>query len=903
MNLNDLWLRLRALLFRRRVESELEEELSAHLELQTRKYIQQGMSFDQSKRRAHLDFGAVENAKEECRDSRRITLLSHLMQDLRYAIRSVRREPGFTGLIFVMLAVGMGANLATFSVTDAILLRMLPVRDPASLFRTTHVNGSDYDSGGGGSYRLYKEMQRRTSRFADLIAYQAAGLAQISVAGAEPSRLTQQTVSGNYFRVLGVPAAMGRLISAEDDEEPGQHAVAVISYRLWESRFDKSERAIGSKLQFDNHAFEIIGVASPQFFGVEICKMVDVWMPVSMAPSRNLTNDHNFWLRIMGRLHPDVTIAQATAPMQAVINEYMLEDVRQHAPPATPKQVIDRFLAGMRVKGVPAGGWISYLRSAYQQPLRIMMFVVGLVLFIACSNVANLLIARGAARQQEIAIRLALGAGRQRIVQQLVTESLLLAIFSATGGLLFAHWTTPILVRLLTPSAQPAKLAVGIDIRLLTFTALLTLVTVVICGLLPAFRLAGKDMQTALKSGKRLMGNGNGSLRKALVVSQIALSLVLVIGAVLFARTLTNLMSSYLGFKPSDVLVTRMALPQPNEEKHFLVAWSELLRRVRALPGVDQASLSSAGLFTGEPPLLGIRTTAAKSLAADPITGQLFVSNGYFETLGIKLAGGRDFEPRYNYAGSPACVIVNEAFARKFFGNESPLGRQLTKLANTPIWTEIVGIVKDAKYNNLRGNPPAMIYVPYGRITDWLPAQAHPGASMFLQVRGAQSAASLATDLRREVGQRFTLGEISRQQQLIDDTLIRERLLASIAAVFGGLALLLAALGLYGIMNYSVVQRKQELGIRMALGAAPKTILGFMLRDSAMMIGLGLALGIVAAALTTHLAKALLFGLAFNDPATFVGAALVLLTVSLAAAFVPAYKAAETDPMITLRHE
>ncbi len=527
-------------------------------------------------------------------------------------------------------------------------------------------------------------------------------------------------------------------------------------------------------------------------------------------------------------------------------------------PLARPSEIIDRFLAGMRIKGVPAGGGISYLRYQYRQPLQIMMFVVGLVLLIACSNVANLLIAKGSARQQEIAIRLSLGAGRGRILQQLITESLLLALASAGMGLLFAHWGTPILVRLLTPSSEPAKLATGINLRLLAFTSLLSLLTVLICGLLPAFRLAGTDMHTALKNGTRLAGARSGLVRKVLVASQVALSLVLVIGAVLFTRTLVNLVSSYLGFKPSSVLVTRIAFQDPDDETNFLPAWKELLRRVRALPGVEQASLSSAGLFTGKPPVIAVRTTATKALPTDPLSGELSVSTGYFQTLGIKFVSGRDFEPRDNDSGSPMCAIVNEAFVHKFFGNENPLGRQLTKLANAPVWTKIVGIVKDAKFNSLRENPPPMIYVPYGRIADWIPPQG-PGLLGFLQVRGHQSPASLAADLRREIGQQFTIGEVSWQQQLIDDTLVRERLLASVASVFGGLALLLAALGLYGIMSYAVVQRRQELGIRMALGAAPKRILGLMLRDSAWIVGLGTIVGILVAVFSTHLARATAF--------------------------------------------
>ena len=363
------------------------------------------MSSDQAGR-ARIEVGAAENAKEG-NDARRINVLSYLAQDLRYAIRIFRHAPGFYALIVFMLALGMGANLAVFGVTDALLLRMLPVKDPASLFRTVRAGGSANDTGGdGASYVLYREMQERTKWLAELMAYQAASPVLIAINGIEPERLVQQTVSGNYFPVLGVRPIAGRLISSKDDAEPGRHAVAVISYRLWKSRFDRSERAIGSKLQFDNHEFDVIGVAPAHFFGVEVGKIVDVWTSISMAPTGSLADAHNFRLRTMGRLKPGVTVAQASAPMQAVMNETMLEDVREHAPPGTPKEIIDRFLAGMRIKGVPAGGGISSLRRQYQQPLQIMMFIVGLVLLTACSNVANLLLAKTSARKQEMAIRL-----------------------------------------------------------------------------------------------------------------------------------------------------------------------------------------------------------------------------------------------------------------------------------------------------------------------------------------------------------------------------------------------------------------------------------------------------------------------------------------------------------------
>ncbi len=902
MNWNDLQLRLRALFLRRRVESDLQEELAGHLELQIRKYMQFGLAPDQAKLRARLDFGSFENTKEACRDARRVTFFSQIAQDLRYAINTFLRTPGFTALIIFMLALGMGASLATFSVMDAIVLRLLPVKDPASLFRTVRANQTADDSGGdGASYVLYQQMQKRTAPFADLMAYRLASQSPVSIAAAEPNRLTQQSVSGNYFQVLGVEPVIGRMLSPQDDTAAGQHAVAVISNRLWKTKFDSSQRAIGSKLLFDNHIFDIVGIAPPAFFGVEVGKIVDVWTPISMLPPATLSDPHSFWLRIMGRLHSGVPLAQATAPMQSVMNEAMLEDVRLHAPPGTPASVINQFLAGMRIKAVPAGGGISSLRGQYKLPLQIMLAVVALVLLIACSNVANLLIAKGTARQRETAIRLSLGAGRSRILQQLITESLVLSLLSVTVSWFLARSATPALVRLLAPSNEQLNLAIGVDLRLLAFTSILILSTVLICGLLPAIRLALTDIYSSLRSGSHLTTSRGSRLRKALVASQVALSLVLVVAAVLFSRTLVNLLSSDLGFNPTSVLVSQITLKQTTQNPSL--AWNDLLQHARSLPGVEQASLSSDSLFAGPPQLLGIRTTAAKVVPPDPVTGLLFVSQGYFQTLSISTVNGREFESHDNDPANPIVAIVNESFVRKFFGNENPLERKLTKLANAPVWAQIVGIVRDAKFSNLRENPPPMLYVPYGRIAEWLPPQAHPGESFFLETRGHQSPSSLAADLPHEFALHFTIGDTYRQQQIINDTLVRERLLASVADVFGILALLLAVLGLYGIMTYAVVQRRPELGVRAALGASPTDIIGLMLRESAWVVGAGTLAGILAAIFAARLTRTQLFGLAPNDPTTFIFASIILLVASLVAASVPAYRAARADPMIALRHE
>ena len=905
MNWTDFGLRLRGILRSQRVDAEMEEEISSHLELQTRKHLKAGVAPEKAKELARRDFGSLESAKEQCRDVRRVNWLANAARDTRYAFRMFRRDPGFSSVVILMLALGIGANVATFSVMDAILLKMLPVKNPAALFRTVRSTGAGEDAAGAGSsYKVFQLMHEREGGLADLMAYQPADEETVFVNGATEQRHARQIVSGNYFEVLGVRPAFGRVMNSNDDREPGQRPVAVVSDRLWKEDFDRSPTVVGSKLRVGDQEFEIIGVAPPHFFGVEIGKFVDVWTPIAMTPPEYLQNDHFFWLQTMGRLHPGVSIAQAAAPMQAVMNEVVLEDVRQHAPPGTPKSVIDRFVAGMKIKGVAAGGGIAYLRQQYKRSLELVMGLAAIVLLIACTNVANLLLAKGAARQREIALRLSLGARRKRVLQQLITEGILLSLIATTVGVLIAHWAAPIIVRMLTPSSDPAELAIGFDLRLFAFAGSVAFVTTAISGLIPAFNLARDDTFAALKSGTRLTEGSNRLRRRILVAGQIALSTVLVIGASLFSHTLGNLLSSPLGFQPTNVITARLTLPRLGDEKQMSpVAWSSLLQRVQASPGIEKASVTSTTLFDGAPQLIGLRTNARQSAPTDPTATIVFASADYFGTLGIKFTDGHGFAERDSLLNAPAVAVVNRAFARKFFGAENPLGRRLTKMADSPNWTEISGIVEDTKMASMREVEPPIIYVPYGRMTVWIPPQGHPGFAMTLQAQARGGTTSFNSELRREAGSQFRIIKVSEEQRLIDDTLVRERLLATVAELFGTLSLALAALGLYGVMSYAVVQRRKEIGIRMAVGAAPTKILSLMLRDSAAVILLGILTGLVLSGFATRAARALLYGLTPYDPFAFATAASVLLIATFIAAFIPAYKASSTDPVMTLRND
>ncbi len=687
-------------------------------------------------------------------------------------------------------------------------------------------------------------------------------------------------------------------------QEPGQHPVAVISDRLWRERFDRSAAALGSKLRIDGQTFEIIGVAPRPFFGVEIGKFVDVWTCIAAHPLERLRNDHLFWLQTMGRLRPGVSIDQAAAPMQAVIDEVMLEDVRLHAPPGTPKSVIDRFLAGMKIKGAPAGGGIAALRQQYRRPLQLVMILAAVVLLLACTNAANLLLAKGASRQREIAIRISLGAGRARVLQQLMTESILLAFVATAFGILIAYWTAPLFIRMLTSSREPAELAIGLDARLLAYAGFLALVTVALSGILPAFHSARADCFAALKSGGRITGKRSGRQRKLLVAAQIALSLVLVIGAVLFGRTLTNLLSAEPGFEPRDVLVARLTLPRLGDEQSMYPgAWTELLQRVRALPGVEKASVSSATLFDGSAESIGLRMDGGQRVSVDPTAVIFFVSADYFTTLRIGMTEGRGLEDRAVPRNLPGVLVVNQAFARKFFGSEDPIGHKVSRIADSPNWSEIVGVVSDVKVANLRSAGPPIIYVPYAAMSAWISPQGHPGFAMTLQVRGRQDTASLIRELRRKADGQFKISKVAQQQQYIDDTLVRERLLSKVAGLFGALSLILAALGLYGVMNYAVVQRRQEIGVRMALGAAPIRIVVSLMQESAAVILFGMFVGLLLSGFGSRVARSALYGLAPNDPGALMSGVIVLFLATFVAGLFPACRAAATDPIITLRSE
>jgi predicted permease len=660
---------------------------------------------------------------------------------------------------------------------------------------------------------------------------------------------------------------------------------------------------VGRIVRDGDTQFQIVGVTEPGFFGLQIGSMTDVWTPVIMDPERWLRFRGRTFLRIVGRLKPGANADRALAPLQAWYHRSQMEELRTGSS-GMPQSYVEK-VARLTLKIVPAAKGISPLRKQYGEPIEIVFVVVGLVLLLACGNVANLLLARASARQREMAVRVSLGAGRLRLVRQLLTEGLVLAGAAAALGLWVARWTVPVLVAMLAPSDEPVQLAVGLDGRVLAFTIAVSLMTAIVFSLSPAMRASKVDVHSALKSGTRLSGGAPALQGRLLLAMQMALSFVLLMTSVLFVRTLLNLLALDPGFDRHRVIVARVAYDGPESGAALDLAWQELIRRAAAIPGVESASTADGGPFVGAAASLPVRVQGATGRPNLDTNGIVPVSANSFRTFGARLVMGRDFEPRDFAPGAPWVAIVNETAARRHFGNQNPLGRRISDFdSSPPRWAEVVGVAPDMRFDNLRNAPPATIYFPFTQIAFAVVGGNLRGMTLELRVRDATG--SLARALRREVvaaNPGFALGDIVRQDKLVDDTLIRERLLATVGSFFGGIALLLAGIGLYGTMSYSVSRRTQEIGIRIALGATWRTVLGMVLGEALVTVAAGGVVGLAVALFVARLLAGLLFGLKAQDPATMLLAATLLTGTALAAACIPALRACRTDPIEALRNE
>lgn len=816
-----------------------------------------------------------------------------LLQDLRYALRALRSSPGFAAVAILSLALGIGANTAIFSLIDSVILKTLPVSHPEQLVQVTMGKSAAFTN------PIWEQVRDRQDVFAGVFAI---GSARFNLsAGGEARYAQSKYVSGQFFEVLAVRPVLGRTLTPADDKR-GCPGTAVLSYGFWQKEYAGSAEVIGKSISLDNHPFAIVGVIEPGFTGVDVGSSVDVYVPVCSETIINTERSwldlrSSWWLRIIGRPKPGVSASQAEARLKTLSPSIFDATI---PPNYKPEDQASYRKRSFDVKPVPNG--LSSVRNQYQQALIVLMAIAGVVLLIACANVANLLLARSAARQREIAIRMALGSGRGRLIRQLLTESLVLSLTGAAIGVLFAQWGARLLVRLLS-DGNTVYLNLTVDLRVLAFTATVAILTGLLFGLAPAWRGTRVDPQSAMKANARGVIEGSRfGLGKALVVFQVALSLLLVVGAGLMLTTFFRLETLDAGFEREHILLTSVDLRNghyPPERRGAV--YREMLERLRALPGVRSVSDSvmTPVSFSMWNQLLQFDNYASKG-RFDTLADFNQVSDGFFATLGTPLLAGRDFNAGDTPESTPV-AIVNQALAKKFFANENPLGQRFRmeegKGLTDPI--EIVGIVKDAKYEDLREQPPPTGYLPMSQ-------KAKPNASLTFEVRSAGAAPtalisaikSAIAEVNPDVSLQFKSFAVQ-----IDESLTRERLLATLSGFFGGLALLLATIGLYGVMSYNVARRRNEIGIRMALGAEQSRVLRMVLREVAILIGVGLIIGLGAAIATTRFVESFLYGMKPNDPRTLSLAAVVLALVAALAGFLPARRASRLDPMAALRDE
>jgi len=899
--LSDLLYRLRSLLRRSDVERELSEELRFHYESHVEKGMRAGLTRQESILRARLAVGAEDEVREECRDARGVGWIESVAADLRHAARGLAKAPAFTAVVVLSLAIGIGANSAIFSLMDALLWRLLPIQDPQGLYMV----GTRYDDGVGYgfTYRDYQLIAANSPWFQGVAAFGAVSLSVNAGGAAEPSS-PGQLVTGTYFSLLGVKAAAGRTLGPEDDRLPGGHPVVMISHAYWERRFASDPSIVGRTITLCGAPFTIVGVTPRDFFGVQVGASPDFFAPALMQPvlmpaSENLLlNPINQarWLRPIARLVPGASPLQIEPLLDAMY--------KAGTPPGGKELPRDRW----KIVLTPAANGISDLRRQFSQPLAVLMAMVAALLLMACANAASMLLARSAARAPEFAMRLSLGAGRWRLIQQVLVESMLLAAGGGVLGLLLARQLAHLLVTFLSIGRTPIALNVELDLRVLAFTAAATTVTGILFGLLPALRSSGRNVSLDLKGLAGASGERQHALRpgKLLVVSQVALSLILLAAASLFVRSLQKLSSQDAGF-PRESILTMRVEPRGSDQRNIPGAASRLDRTYRALQdsiqafrGVRSASLAQVGP-TSE---VTLKDRVRLPSGEETRVSTLMVYPRYFETMGMTLLAGRDIGPSDLGPHAPHVAVINQALARKAFGAASPIGRHFGSWTGSGyILCEVIGVVRDSPYSNLRGEPPPVIFRTF--------LQTNSGrGQMVLHVRLRQADAAAVHAIRESVQRldpNLPLFEVRTLAEEMDGAMVRERLMAALAGFFGAVALTLACVGLYGLVSFAVVRRNREFGIRMALGAKGKDVAGMVTREVVLLLAIGLAIGTPMAFAIARLASSrisdLLFGVTPADPVSLAIAAAMLMAVALAAGFVPAWRASRIEPTAVLRSE
>jgi predicted permease len=897
----------RQLFTRRRQYEELSDSIREHLDEKIADLMDRGMAKEQAEHAARREFGNVTRIEERSREVWQWPKLESLWADTKYALRRLRKSPGFTSIALLTLAIGIGANTGIFTLLDAVLLKSLPVPHPEELFVVKQ--GDHAADKSRFSYPFFDQLRQQLPGGASVAATGWPDDFYVSTSKEPPQATEGQLVSGNYFQVFETYPVLGRLLTADDDKELGGSPVAVISYQYWQQNFGGDPAVVGRKLDINQAPFIIVGVAPRGFFGARAGTQPAFWMPLSMQsvvkyhdhysdfaaeplkpwiPQANIN-----WLILIVRVKSPAVIPQL---MTALNQKYKL--AAQYVKDSNWRQAMLRTHLTLE----PGQRGLANLRRQFEQPLFLLMAMAAIVLLITCANIANLLLARARARHHALAVQLSIGAGRARIIQQMLAECMLLSSGGGVLGIAVAYWCTSVLPRWASEGTAAIPLNLTPDARVLLFSVSIAIATGVLCGLAPALESAQVDPASVLKAGvQSIPGRGAGSrwsLRKLLVAAQVALSLVLLVGAGMFLKTLQNYSRLNPGFDRNHLLNvqidTHLVSFQPTD---FPSLYERLVDRMEAIPGVRSASITTCSLVAGCLDASDVILTNSNGQKLAQVNAQVnSISPNYFETTGIQLLRGRKFATTDN-PSAPKVAIVNETFVRRYFSNENPLGLRFSYVDDEPDKFQIVGVVADARANDIREPAPPLIYFPIGQ---------NIGNIDGLEVRTAADPHWVATQARQaiaDVDPRIPIVSVATLNEAVSDNLAQPRLIARLTSIFGILALVLACLGLYGIMSYTTQRRTSEIGVRIALGSTRQSVLWLVIRETLLLAGVGAMGGLALAIAGMHMASSFLFGLSAEDPPIIVLATGLLLVASVIAGFVPAWRAASIEPVRALRIE
>ncbi|HTL56631.1 MAG TPA: ABC transporter permease [Candidatus Limnocylindrales bacterium] len=887
-------------------DRELDDEIESHLQMHIEDNLRTGMLPEEARRQAMIKLGGVESMKESYRDQRGLPWLETLWYDLRYSARQLRKHPGFTAVALFTLALSIGANTSLFTAIDRVMFRPLPVPKASRLVFLA--NGKEETF----SFPFYERLREGVSSLAGCAAAQYRVQPRECIAGdskGEAEVVSGQGVTGNFFAVLDVAPILGRTFVEEDDRRGAAEPVVVISHALWRRRFSSDPAIIGRKIQLDNVPVTIVGVMPSGFIGFQTDVGPDVWWPLQLVSQmqplgHSPLGEGVSWLVLFGRLPDGTSPEQVQAEVTVFFRRQLEDEIAQN--PNRPAPERERILSQSLELRPGRAGYVSG-RSEFRQPLLVLMAAVGVVLLIASVNIAGLLLARGKAREREFSVRASLGAGRSRIVRQLVTESLLLALMGGALGFLFARGGTAFLANFLSQSGSPLSFAP--DNRALSFTIAASLITAAIFGLAPAWRLSRLDLVTAMKhQGTAVAGPSRARLQPLLVIGQVALSVLLLAFASLFARTLNKLRTLDFGFH-TEHLITFSVDPgrwRPNPLQSETLQ-RRLLAELQTLPGIQAASIGGAGLLTGNGISMDVDVEDYTPAPGEEMrTWAILAGPQFFPTMRVPLLCGREFtradEPPVtpeNKGQHATVAIIGEAMAHRFFGTANPVGRHFTVNSEPKVRLEIVGVAKDTRYSrNLRNSIPLQFYIPYFGSGIRMPATFY--------LRADRDSAAFASGIQRIIARvepRLKIRELHPMSEIIDRLLLRERIIAELGGFFSAFALLLTGLGLYGILAFQVAQRTRDIGVRMALGATRRSVLAQITRQGLGLVACGTIIGIGSALIATRFVASLLYGITPADPISYLAVTALLLSVSFLAGWFPARRAANIDPMVALRCE